>query len=575
MKTQFWLMRMAVSALIVLAMAGCDEDPAAVTAAPELSPKAREAVPAIPAATLSLQRKIDEKQLRADVKTISSDEFAGRGPGEIGEQVYVPWMIKQYQAIGLKPGNGDSYTQTVPMLEIQNTVSVPLSFKVAGKTLTFEAGKDFTLASKSPAEKIRLDASDVIFMGYGVDSSAENWNDYQDVDVKGKTVIVLINDPGFHVGDETLFKGKSMTYAGRWSYKFEEAARKGAAACLIVHDDSGAAYGWDVVKNGAARPEFTLVPKPGDAEPLNMHGWISAETTTALFSAAGLDFMKLRAEASKRGFKPVPLAATASAEITHRFSQKTSDNVLAKIEGSERPDEVIVYTAHWDHLGTNPKLEGDQIFNGAVDNATGIAALLEMARSLQLEKPKRSVLFLAVTLEESGLLGSRYYAENPSFALNKTVANLNIDAMRLVGLTKDVEVVGFGNSELEDILKVHAAAQDRVLAPEPTPQNGYFYRSDHFNFAKLGVPALYIKSGQDHREKGVAHGAAWSDAYTRDRYHKPGDEYREEDDYAGAAQDLELMSLVGLELANRSDFPNWYPSAEFKAARDAMMAPKK
>jgi Zn-dependent M28 family amino/carboxypeptidase len=514
---------------------------------------------------------IDQARYKADLKEISSDYFQGRGPGAVGEKRFVPWLEAQYKAVGLMPGNGKSYTQAVPMTEITNEIVQPLRFKSAHGETALKLGDDYVLSSRDPAALVELKDSELIFMGYGVDQASENWNDYQDVDVKGKTVVVLINDPGFHVGDATLFKGKAMTYAGRWGYKFEEAARKGAVGCLIVHDDLGASYGWEVVKNGAARPEFELAPKPGQIAPLKAQGWISAATATALFANAGLDLTALRSAASQRGFKPVPLKTTASASIAHKIRSATSQNVLGLIKGSEKPDEVVIYSAHWDHLGRNFGLVGDQIFNGAIDNGTGVAALLEMSRALIKQRPKRSVLMLAVTLEESGLLGSRYYAENPVFPLHKTLANINMDALKLIGPSRDIEVIGIGNSELEDILKPFAALQNRELVPEPTPENGFFYRSDHFNFAKVGVPALYIKTGQNHVEQGESYGKQWAVQYNAERYHKPGDAYDDAADYRGVVQDLQLMVQVGLSVANSDRWPNWYESSEFRAVRDASL----
>jgi Zn-dependent M28 family amino/carboxypeptidase len=514
---------------------------------------------------------LDQARYKADLKAISSDEFAGRAPGAIGEERFVPWLEAQFKGLGLAPGNGTSFLQAVPMTEISNTITESLSFKRGGDTIALSAGKDYVLSSRRLDDSLRLDASEMIFMGYGVDQANENWNDYSGVDVKGKTVVVLINDPGFHVADPDLFKGKAMTYAGRWMYKFEEAARKGAAACLIIHDDKGAAYPWAVVQNGAARPEFELPPKPGQIQPLLAQGWIRGDVASSLFANAGLDFEALRKAASVRGFKPVPLGTTASAAISHVIKHKTSQNVAALVRGSERPDEVVIYSAHWDHLGQNPSLVGDQIFNGAIDNGTGVAGLLELGRAMQASKPKRSVLLLAVTLEESGLLGSKFYAENPIFPLNKTVANLNMDAMPLIGPSKDVVVIGIGNSELENILTPLATAQGRTAIAEPTPENGFYFRSDHFNFAKVGVPALYIKTGPTNVEKGADFGKAWMDKYNAERYHKPSDEYDDSADYRGLMQDLELLRDIGLTLANSSKWPNWFADSEFRARRDAMM----
>jgi Zn-dependent M28 family amino/carboxypeptidase len=519
----------------------------------------------------SVSIKASEKRYTADLKEISSDYFEGRGPGSTGEKRFVPWLEKQFKAIGLEPGNGDSYLQAVPMTEITNTMSAPLRLKTSKKEHELRFGDDYVLLSKMQQPEVKLEASELIFMGYGVNQSTENWNDFAGVDVKGKTIVVLINDPGFHVDDANLFKGKTMTYAGRWSYKFEEAARQGAAGCIIVHDTKGAAYGWEVLKNGAGRPDFELPVKAGSTPPLKVQGWITGEVANTLFADAGLSFEDLRKQASVRGFKPVPLNATASAGITQKIRTATSNNVLGVIRGSEKPDEYVIYTAHWDHLGRNFGLVDDQIFNGAVDNASGVAAIMEIARLTKAAKPKRSVMFLAVTLEESGLLGSRYYAENPVVPLNKTWANINIDALKLFGPTSDIDVIGYSNSELEDILNVHAKAQNRVLKPEATPENGFYFRSDHFNFAKLGVPALYAKSGNNDRERGEAYGIESAAKYTAERYHKPGDQFDDTLDTRGAIEDIEVLTHVGLDVANGSRMPQWYINSEFRAAREASL----
>jgi Zn-dependent M28 family amino/carboxypeptidase len=516
----------------------------------------------------AFKAQANDQRYQADLKEISSDYFEGRGPGSAGEKRFVPWLEKQYKAIGLSPGNGDSYLQAVPMTEITNTMSTPLTFKTARAEHVLKFGEDYVLLSKLQQPEVKLEASELIFMGYGVKQANENWNDFEGVDVKGKTIVVLINDPGFHVNDLTLFNGKAMTYAGRWSYKFEEAARQGAAGCIIVHDTRGAAYGWEVLKNGAGRPDFELPVKANATAPLKVQGWITGEVASKLFSDAEIDFEQARMQANKRGFKAIPLKATASAGITQKIRSATSHNVVGLIRGTEKPEEVVIYSAHWDHLGRNFGLVGDQIFNGAIDNATGVAGILEIARLLKAAKPKRSVMFLAVTLEESGLLGSRHYAENPLMPLQKTLANLNIDALKILGPTSDIDVIGSGNSDLEDILKVHADAQDRVLKPEPTPENGFYFRSDHFNFAKLGVPALYIKSGNTHREKGEAFGIESAAKYTAERYHKPNDEFDSSWDYRGAMDDLNLLALVGLSVANGESMPKWYPNSEFRAVRE-------
>ena len=514
----------------------------------------------------------DEAQYKRYLEAISHDYFEGRGAGAVGEKRFVPWLVQQFKDIGLSPGNGDSYLQNVPMLELTGSIKAPLSFTRTAsggqsQTTTLVPGEDFILSSHIAAPEVSLSGSEMIFMGYGVNQPSEQWNDYAGVDVKGKTVVVLINDPGFHEGNAGLFNGKAMTYAGRWTYKFEEAARQGAAACIIIHDIAGASYGWDVLKNGWGRPEFELPKQAGAISPLTAQGWITEASAKALLSNAGFDLETLRTAANQRGFKPVALNMKASAVISNKIRSTQSQNVAALIRGTKNPEEVVIYTAHWDHLGRNFQLPVDGIYNGAIDNGTGVAALLEMARVLQKSPPERSVLMLAVTLEESGLLGSRFYAENPLFPLNQTVANLNMDALPLIGPSKEVVVIGFGNSRLEDLLALFVKAQNRKLVPEPTPENGFYFRSDHFNFAKVGVPALYIKSGPDHLEKGVEYGTAWMAAYNKDRYHKPSDEFDPSADYRGVMQDMELMLMMGAVLANGRAFPGWYESSEFHAIR--------
>ncbi len=521
---------------------------------------------------LSKSSGLDETQYKLYLEAISHDYFEGRGAGAVGEKRFVPWLVQQFKGIGLIPGNGESFVQNVPMIELTGSVKTPLSFSrvdAAGQTqvTTLLPGDDFILSSHVAEAEVSLASSQMVFMGYGVNQASENWNDYAGVDVKGKTVVVLINDPGFHVDDEALFNGKAMTYAGRWTYKFEEAARQGAAACIIIHDTAGASYGWDVLKNGWGRPEFELPKKAGAIAPLTAQGWISEATAKALLNGAGFELETLRKAASVRGFKPVLLNANASAVLNNKIRSTQSQNVTALIRGTKKPDEVVIYSAHWDHLGRNFGLPVDGIYNGAIDNGTGVAALLEMARVLQKTPPERSVLMLAVTLEESGLLGSRFYAENPIFPLNQTVANLNMDALPLIGPSKEVVVIGFGNSELEDLLAPLVLAQNRTVVPEPTPENGFYFRSDHFNFAKVGVPALYIKTGPNHLEKGADYGKTWMETYNKERYHKPSDQYDAGADYRGVLQDMDLMLTLGVQLANSTRFPNWYKSSEFNAMR--------
>jgi len=421
---------------------------------------------------------------------------------------------------------------------------------------------------------VAIENSPLVFVGYGVNAPEQGWNDYAGLDVKGKTVVMLVNDPGFHAGDETLFDGKRMTYYGRWTYKFEEAARQGASAALIIHDDAGAGYGWGVVQNSWSGPQFDL-PRSVDTEPrLPAQGWLTGDAAKRLFTAAGLDLDALRSAANQRGFKPVPLDASVTTALDIRLKQTQSHNVLGLLPGSTRPDESVIYMAHWDHLGTHEGEAGDNIYNGAVDNASGVAGILEIAEAFvtQNPAPERSVLFLAVTLEESGLLGSRYYTAQPVLPLAKTAAVINLDAMPVLGPTRDMVVIGKGNSELEDILADIAGKQGRTLVEEDAPEKGYYFRSDHFNFAKAGVPALYAKGGTDSIEHGKEYVAKATQDYLLNRYHKPFDEFDPAWDLRGVVQDINALYAVGSVIAGSGQWPSWYDGNAFRAAREQSAA---
>lgn len=544
-----------------------------------LSACKREAREAAPAASAPPQAPahafadaINATDFTEHVKTLASDEFEGRGPGTPGEDKTVGYIKAQFERIGLQPGNHGDWFQTVPMTETSADENTSMSIDVKGKPHVLKFGTDMVVGTRTGRPEVKIDASDLVFVGYGVDAPEQQWNDYAGLDVKGKTVVMLVNDPGFHAHDESLFEGKRMTYYGRWTYKFEEAARKGAAAALIVHDTEGASYGWDVVRNSWSGAQYDLRAADDPAPRVPLQGWITGDQAKSLFADAGLDLDKLRADANKRGFKPVPLDAKMSIDLKSATVEKQSRNVVGLLRGSERPDEAVVYMAHWDHLGKHPDQPGDNIYNGAVDNATGVAGILEIAEQMaRAGKPKRSVLFLAVTLEESGLLGSRYYVAHPAVPLDKTVAVINIDAMSVAGRTRDITVVGMGSSELEDLLKPIAEKQGRTLHSEARPEAGGYFRSDHFNFAKAGVPALYVDGGDDLVDGGKAAGEAAAKDYGEHRYHKPTDQY----DAAtwkldGTLEDLSAAYEVGLHLANGNQWPNWYPNNPFRAARDAM-----
>ena len=532
-----------------------------------------------PAGTHVFSDAINAEDFAELVKTLASDEFEGRGPGTPGEDKTVEYLKAQFERIGLKPGNGNDWFQTVPMTETTADESTVMTIDVDGKPHTLKFGTDMVVGTRTGQPEVKIDGSELVFVGYGVDAPEQQWNDYAGVDVKGKTVVMFVNDPGFHAKDAQLFEGNRMTYYGRWTYKFEEAARKGAAAALIIHDTDGASYGWDVVKNSWSGAQYDLRAADDPAPRLPVQGWITGEQGKALFADAGLDLDKLRADANKRGFKPVPLPATMSVALKSTSTEKQSRNVLALLPGTEKPDEAVVYMAHWDHLGKHdneqtPDGKTDVIYNGAIDNATGVAGIIEIAQQLaKVGKPKRSVLFAAVTLEESGLLGSKYYVAHPTIPLAKTVAVINLDAMGVAGKSKDLTVVGMGNSELEDILKPIAQKQNRTLVEESNPAGGYYFRSDHFNFAKAGVPALYTDAGTDLAEGGTAAGDIAGKDYNDNRYHKPGDQY----DPAtwkldGVIDDLTAVYEVGLQLANDGAWPNWYQGNPFRAEREKMMA---
>jgi len=514
------------------------------------------------------------------VRTLASDEFEGRAPGSVGEAKSVAYIEAQFKRLGLQPGNGDSYFQTVPMTETVADESVALKLDVAGTPRELRFGTDMVVGTRTAQAEVTLDGSELVFVGYGVNAPEQHWNDYAGVDVKGKTVVMFVNDPGFHQQDASLFEGNRMTYYGRWTYKFEEAARQGAAAALIIHDTEGAAYGWDVVKNSWSGAQFDLRVADDPAPRVQVQGWLSGEAARSLFAGLGQDLDALYAAAGRRGFKAMPLKAKASIDLKSRISEKSSRNVIARLDGTTRPDEAIVYMAHWDHLGkhgheadehgeVSAARGEDTIYNGAIDNATGVAGILEIAEAFAQRRPRpeRSLVFLSVTLEESGLLGSRYYVAHPVVPLDKTVAVINLDAMPVIGAARDITVVGYGSSQLEDILRPIAQQQGRTLHAEATPEDGFYFRSDHFNFARAGVPALYAKGGDDLIDGGTAAGRLAQVDYRDNRYHKPSDEYDPAWKLEGVIQDLEALYGVGGALADSTQWPAWYEGNAFRAAQ--------
>lgn len=517
-----------------------------------------------------------EAELHQHIRILSSDEFGGRAPATPGEILTTNYLQEQFRALGLQPGNGDSYLQEVPVTEITADSNTVMSLRGSDYYADLQYASDMVIATYQEVPATGIIDSDLVFVGYGIVAPERNWNDYANVDVRGKTVVILVNDPGYATQDPELFNGNTMTWYGRWPYKYEEAARQGAAGAIIVHETGAAAYGWGVVRNSWTGPQIVLSAEDGGADQSPIIGWLTQDAARDLFEGAGLDFDGLITAAAQPGFQAVPIGdIKATASLSNVIHRSVSNNVIGVLPGTELPDETIVYTAHWDHLGTNPELPGDNIYNGALDNATGVAALLALARKFSEDPipPKRSVVFLAVTAEESGLLGSQWYAENPLFPVAKTVANINIDGTMVSGLRHDVVVVGIGNSELEDYLSDAVALQDgRYISPEPHPERGSYYRSDHLNFARKGIPSLYASSGQDSVVNGREWGAAQSQDFTDNRYHSPADEYDPSWDLSGTIQDIELYFTIGHRLSQESSWPNWHTGNEFKAIRDASAA---
>jgi Zn-dependent M28 family amino/carboxypeptidase len=514
------------------------------------------------------------QDLAAKIQILAADSFEGRAPSSPGEEKTVNFLRSEFERMGLKPGNGESFFQEVPLVSITANRDMRLLIGGRGPAMTLRYGTDFVAFTSRVVEEASLDRSPLVFAGYGVVAPEAGWNDYEGLDARGKTVIVLVNDPDFRGGDTTLFKGRTMTYYGRWTYKYEEAARQGASGVLIVHETEPAGYPWEVVTGSWSGPRFGLVSEDRNLSRAAVEGWITAEAARRIFQRAGLDYDSLKAKASQRGFRPIPLNLEASVRVRNTIEYSRSKNVVALLEGRDRPGEYVIYMAHWDHLGRDSSLSGDQIFNGAVDNASGTAGLLELAEAFAglPRPPRRSVVFLAVTAEEQGLLGSAYYARNPIFPLDRTVAAINLDGLNVDGRTRDITVIGYGNSELDDYLAEAARTQNRYLRPDPEPEKGFYYRSDHFELAKAGVPALYTDAGIDN----IEHGTEWAlkrrEEYTALRYHKPADEFDPSWDLRGAVEDLQLLFLVGYRLANEDRFPNWREGTEFKARRDSMMS---
>ncbi len=526
---------------------------------------------------------IDPHRLSADVKTLSSDAFEGRGPDTPGETKTIAFMVSQFKAAGLQPGgdlkNGKrAWTQAVPLLRTEIVGTPSLSVNVGGQAQALTQGEQIALRAPMDGSKsVSLADAPLVFVGYGVKAPERHWDDFKGVDLHGKIAVVLINDPDYEtgVGD---FGGKAMTYYGRWTYKYEEAARQGAAGVLIVHETGPASYGWATVKNSNINAMFDIVrDKPAEAHP-QIEAWIQRDLAVDLFKRAGLDFEALKKQAQTREFQPVTLKGEGfSASFKVDSKVITSHNIVGRIEGSKRPDETVIYSAHWDHLGVGaPDAKGDRIYNGAVDNATGSASLIELARAFaKAPRPERSVVFLNVTAEEKGLLGSEYYAANPLYPLSKTVGVINMDALDPHGPARNFTISGSAKLDLLDDLIATAKQWNMVYAPDPKPEAGHFFRSDHFSFAKRGVPAISFGSGDDWVDGGIAAGKAAEEEYVTNHYHQPSDEWQASWPFTGMARDLQVLYSLGSGLANSDAWPDWSKDSEFRAARDASAAERK
>jgi Zn-dependent M28 family amino/carboxypeptidase len=526
--------------------------------------------------------KIEGSTLLEHIRTLSSDSYEGRAPGTEGENKTVSYILAQFKNLGLKPGNADgTYVQKVPMVGIAPDPSMTLLLRGGDKPIQLKYREDFIAWTRQTVRDAALKDSPLLFVGYGVQAPEFDWDDYKGTDVRGKTLLMLINDPPVPDPadpsklDPKVFGGDAMTYYGRWTYKYDIGGKKGAAGVFIVHETAAAGYPWSVVEGSFSGERFGLVDAHNNADKSTVEGWIGLAQVRRLFAMAGQDFDALKKQAATRAFRPVPLTVAASITFHNTMRTVTSRNVVAKLEGRDPKlrNECVLYTAHWDHLGVGPSVKGDRIYHGAVDNASGVAGLIEIARAFKslAVPPKRSMLFLSVTGEEQGLLGSEYYARNPIYPLAKTLAEINMDGLNVHGRTRDITIVGLGNSELDDYARQAAARQGRVLATDPEPEKGFYYRSDHFSFAQRGVPALDPDGGIDYIGKPSGYGRKILEDYTANDYHKPSDVIKPDWDMSGAVEDLQLLWAVGWEVANSDHYPQWKPGAEFRARREAQL----
>jgi Zn-dependent M28 family amino/carboxypeptidase len=564
------LQRSLAVACLTCAATGCGE------------PSARSAEADAPLTTEAMSpalASVTTEDLMRRTEVLAHDSMEGRAPGTPGEVKTVRYLTEEFQRLGLAPGNPDgTYVQNVPL--VGSTAEVTSSLEMGGRTFPLRGRDEYIASTRRVREEVRVEGSELVFVGYGVVAPEFGWDDYKDVDVTGKTIVMLINDPAIPLSsdstqlDPAIFNGRAMTYYGRWTYKYEIAAQKGAAAALIIHETGPAGYPFEVLGAGWGRETFDIKSPDENMSRVAVQAWITEPKAREVLSAGGHSLDDLKKQALSKDFRPISLGGEASFVLRNRIREVQSQNVIAKLEGSVWPDEYVVYTAHWDHLGKDESLSGDNIFNGALDNASGTSQMIEIAEAFTElpERPARSILFLAVTAEEKGLLGAKYYAENPLYPLTQTVANVNMDGINQWGRTRDLVVIGLGNSTLDDVLEEAAATQGRRLIPDAEPEKGFYYRSDHFEFAKQGVPALYTDEGVDYIDKPEGYSKQKRDEYTNIDYHKLSDHIKPDWDLAGAVEDTQLLFQVGYRVSQRRAFPEWKPGTEFKALRDDMLA---
>ena len=520
----------------------------------------------------NINPEINSQGFDRHLKALASDEFLGRGPFSEGEEITVEYLKNQFEEMGLEPGNGESYFQDVPMVQIASQIPASLEILSSSNSIELSYRDDFVSFSQWLDEEVNIQDSELVFAGYGVVAPEYGWNDYDGLDVTGKTVMVLVNDPGFGLGDTTFFKGDAMTYYGRWTYKYEEAARQGAKGVFVIHSTIPAGYPWQVVRNSWNGTGLYLRSDDGNRSRCEMEGWITMEAAEKIFEMSEADFSDYRTLARAEGFKAISTGLTYNMSITNTWEEDVSKNVVAVAPGTSKSDEFILYSAHWDHFGVGIPNDGDSIYNGALDNATGTAAVLEIAEAFANTDHERSVAFILVTAEERGLLGSAYYAQNPIYPLEKSVANINIDGLTYYGSLKDLTIVGYGQSELDNYAKEAAETQGRYILPDQEASKGFFFRSDHFSFAKVGIPALYASGDYELREGGVELMNEKKYQYNTEHYHLPADEYDPVTwDLSSMVEDAQLMFEIGLKLSNDGNWPEWKEGSEFKSIREAYM----